>query len=58
MFIHLQINFGEKMIGMKQGQSYIKLKKNKLDINVEGDINITSKNGSVNINGKKVNLNE
>ncbi len=46
------------MIGMKQGQSSIKLEKNSLEIDVVGDINITSKNDNVNINGKKVNLNE
>ena len=54
----LQINLDKEMIGMKQGQSTIKLEKNKLEIKVEGDINITSKNGTVNINGKKVNLNK
>ena len=58
MFIHLQINFDKEMIGMKQGQSSIKLEKNSLEICVVGDINITSNNGNVNINGKKVNLNE
>ena len=57
MFIHLQINFDKIMIGMKQGQSSIKPEKNKLEIGVDGDINITSKNGNVNINGQKVNLN-
>lgn len=46
------------MIGMKQGQSSIKLERNSLKIDVVGDINITSKNDNVNINGKKVNLNE
>jgi hypothetical protein len=54
----LQLNLDKEMIGMKQGQSTIKLEKNKLEIEVVGDINITSKNGNVNINGKKVNLNE
>lgn len=43
---------------MKQGQSSIKLEKKKLEIDLEGHINITSKNGNVNISGKKVNLNE
>ncbi len=43
---------------IKQGQSEILLANNKLSIDVDGDINITSKNGNVNINGKKVNLNE
>lgn len=56
--LSLQINLDKEMIGMKQGQSSIKLEKNKLEIDVVGDINITSKNGNVNINGKKVNLNE
>jgi hypothetical protein len=54
----LVIDLDKEIIGMKQGQSSIKLEKNKLDIDVVGDINITSKNGNVNINGKKVNLNE
>ncbi len=54
----LQLNLDKDMIGMMQGQSKIKLEKNKLEIDVVGDINITSKNGNVNINGKKVNLNE
>jgi hypothetical protein len=43
---------------IKQGQSEILLANNKLSIDVDGDINITSKNGNVNIKGKKVNLNE
>jgi len=54
----LQVNFAKEKIVMKQGQSTFTLGKNKLEIDVVGDINITSKNGDVNINGKKVNLNE
>jgi len=48
----------QELVGLKQDQSSITLKKNNLEIDVQGDINITSKNGNVNINGKKVNLNE
>ena len=54
----IQINLDKGKVVMKQGQSKIQLEKNKLEIDVVGDINITSKNGNVNINGKKVNLNE
>ena len=54
----LQVNFDKEKIVMKQGQSTFSLGKNKLEIDVVGDINITSKNGNVNINGKKVNLNK
>jgi len=56
--LSLQLNLDKDMVGLKQGQSTIKLEKNNLKIDVVGDINITSKNGNVNINGKKVNLNE
>lgn len=48
----------KELVGLRQDQSSILLKKNNLEIDVQGDINITSKNGNVNINGKKVNLNE
>ncbi|MBT8386650.1 MAG: hypothetical protein KJO12_04500 [Ignavibacteria bacterium] len=40
------------------GKSEFVFEKNKLNIDVDGDINITSKNGNVNIKGKKLNLNE
>ena len=54
----LQVNLDKEKVIMAQGQSKVSLEKNKLEIEVVGDINITSKNGNVNINGKKVNLNE
>ena len=54
----LQVNLDKEKIVLKQGQSKINLEKNNLEIEVVGDINITSKNGNVNINGKKVSLNE
>ena len=56
--LKLQINDDKGMVGMQQGNSTIKLVKNKLEIEIDGDININSKNGNVNINGKKVSLNE
>ena len=43
---------------LSKGKSFLVFEKDKVNLQVEGDINISSKNGNVNINGKKVNLNE
>jgi len=48
----------DKFVFLQKGESIIKLDKDDINIEAKGDINITSKNGNVNINGKKVNLNE
>ena len=45
-------------LGLKCGDSYVILEKDNIDIEAKGDISINSLNGNVNINGKKVNLNE
>jgi hypothetical protein len=45
-------------LGLRCGESYVILEKDNIDIEAKGDININSLNGNVNINGKKVNLNE
>ncbi|MBT8380073.1 MAG: hypothetical protein KJN64_12670 [Ignavibacteria bacterium] len=45
-------------IFMMHGKNLIGLNKDKITIRAQGDINITSENGNVNIKGKKVNLNE
>lgn len=57
---HLQFGIILKTGGifMMQGKNLIGLNKNKITIRAQGDINITSENGNVNIKGKKVNLNE
>jgi len=45
-------------IKISKDESVIKLENENINIEAKGDINITSKNGNVNINGKKVSLNE
>ncbi len=50
--------YKDKSVLLQKGKSLIKLEKDNIDIEAIGDINIASKNGNVNINGKKVNLNE
>jgi hypothetical protein len=42
-----------QLVGMKKGHSEITIKKDNINIEALGDINITSKNGKVNINGKR-----
>ncbi len=49
----LFIDPANQLVGMKQGQSQITIKNDKIEIEALGDINITSKNGKVNINGKR-----
>jgi hypothetical protein len=46
------------LVELTKGKSKLIFNKNNIKIEAVGDINITSKNGNVNINGKKVNLNE
>jgi hypothetical protein len=48
----------DRGIMLRKGESKINLFKNDISIEAVGDINITSKNGNVNINGMKVSLNE
>ena len=48
----------DKFVFLQKGESIIKLDKDDINIEAKGDINIKSLNGNVNINGKKVNLNE
>jgi hypothetical protein len=43
---------------LSKGKSELIFEKNNLKLQVDGDINITSRKGNVNIKGKKVNLNE
>jgi hypothetical protein len=45
-------------LGLRCGESFVILEKDNIDIKAKGDINIKSLNGNVNINGKKVSLNE
>ena len=45
-------------LGLRCGESYVILEKDNIDIEAKGNINIKSLNGNVNINGKKVSLNE
>ena len=45
-------------LGLRCGESYVILEKDNIDIEAKGNISINSLNGNVNINGKKVNLNE
>lgn len=47
-----------KLLGLNCGNSYIVLDKDDIDIEAKGNISISSLNGIVSINGKKVNLNE
>jgi len=49
----LYVDPTEEIVGMKLGQSEIIIKKDNIKIEALGDINITSKNGKVNINGKR-----
>jgi hypothetical protein len=49
----LFIDPANQLVGMRQGESSITIKKDNVDIEALGDINITSKNGKVNINGKR-----
>ena len=49
----LWIDPTQQLVGMKQGQSSVIIKKDNIKIEALGDINITSKNGKVNINGKR-----
>jgi hypothetical protein len=49
----LWIDPTQQLVGLKQGQSEIIMRNDKIDIEALGDINITSKNGKVNINGKR-----
>jgi hypothetical protein len=48
----------DKFVQLRKGKSIIKMEGDNIKIEAVGDINITSKNGNVNINGKKVSLNE
>jgi hypothetical protein len=48
----------DKYVMLKKGKTIIKLVDDKIQMEADGDINITSKNGNVKINGKKVSLNE
>lgn len=48
----------DKYVLLQKGSSTIKMEKDDINIEANGDININSLNGNVNINGKKVNLNE
>ena len=48
----------DKYVMLKKGKTILKLVDDKIQMEADGDINITSKNGNVNINGKKVSLNE
>jgi hypothetical protein len=43
----------KQIVGLWQGQSKVIIKKDNIEIEALGDINITSKNGKVNINGKR-----
>jgi hypothetical protein len=47
-----------KLLGLNCGNSYIVLDKDDIDIEAKGNISISSLNGIVSINGKKVSLNE
>jgi len=49
----LWIDPTQQLVGMKQGESEIIMRKDEITIEAAGDINITSKNGKVNINGKR-----
>ena len=49
----LFIDPANQLVGMRQGESSIIIKKDIVDIDALGDISITSKNGKVNINGKR-----
>jgi len=48
----------DKYLMLKKGKTILKLVDDKIQMEAVGDISITSKNGNVNINGKKVSLNE
>jgi hypothetical protein len=48
----------DKFVQLRKGKSKITMENDDINIEALGDINITSKNGNVNINGKKVSLNE
>jgi hypothetical protein len=48
----------DKFVMLQKGESLIKMEKDDINIEAKGNINIKSLNGNVNINGKKVNLNE
>jgi hypothetical protein len=45
-------------INISKGESVITLEKENIDIQAKGDINLKSINGNVNIDGKKISLNE
>ena len=47
-----------KNVTLRKGESIIKMENDDINIEAKGNINIKSLNGNVNINGKKVNLNE
>ena len=53
-----RINVDADYVNLERGESIVKLRDNELIIESLGDINITSKNGNVNIRGNKVKVNE
>jgi len=56
--IGIDVTASAKNIQLYFDDSTIRLEKDNIDIETSGDINITSKNGNVNIKGKKVKVNE
>jgi hypothetical protein len=56
--IGIDVTASAKNIQLYLDDSIILLEKDNIDIETSGDINITSKNGNVNIKGKKVKVNE
>ncbi len=54
----LELRPSKDLIRLMKGKSIIKFEKDKIEFKADGDINITSKNGNVIINGKKVKVNE
>jgi len=49
----LKLTSKKKYVELKKGNSKVRFEGNNINIEAEGDINITSKNGKVNINGKR-----
>ncbi len=56
--IGIDVSADRKIIQLYHGDSKIRVEEDNIDIEASGDINITSKNGNVNIKGKKVKVNE
>jgi len=54
----ISVGLNDQSVDIFTDQSLVRLKKDIIDIEADGDININSTNGNVNISGQKVKVNE